>query len=65
VLFEALCACWRSVPGPLSYCNTIRMVSMTCLEGILLRLGLQRDDDVLLTSVSTDISLEAIAGLAG
>jgi hypothetical protein len=19
VLFEALCACWRSVPGPLSY----------------------------------------------
>jgi hypothetical protein len=38
---------------------------MTCLEGILLRLGLQRDDDVLLTSVSTDISLEAIAGLAG
>jgi hypothetical protein len=35
--------------------NIIRMVSMTCLEGILLRLGLQRDD-VLLTRVSTDIS---------
>jgi hypothetical protein len=36
--------------------NIIRMVSMTCLEGILLRLGLQRNDDVLLTRVSTDIS---------
>lgn len=45
--------------------NVIRMVSMTCLEGILLRLGLQRDDDVLLTRVSTDTSLIAIAGLAG
>jgi hypothetical protein len=38
---------------------------MTCLEGILLRLGLQRDDDILLTRVSTDTRLVAIAGLAG
>jgi hypothetical protein len=29
--------------------NVIRVVSMTCFEGILLRLGLQGDDDVLLT----------------
>jgi hypothetical protein len=46
-------------------CNFIRIVSMTCLEGILLRLGLQRDDDILLTRVSTDTRLVAIAGLAG
>jgi hypothetical protein len=45
--------------------NVICIVSMTCLEGILLRLGLQRDDDILLTRVSTDIRLVAIAGLAG
>jgi hypothetical protein len=45
--------------------NVIRMVSMTCSEGILLRLGLQRDDDILLTRVSTDTRLMAIAELAG
>jgi hypothetical protein len=45
--------------------NVIRRVSMTCLEGILLRLGLQRDDDILLTRVSTDTMLMAIAELAG
>jgi hypothetical protein len=43
--------------------NVIRMVSMTCLESILLRLDLQRDNDILLTRVSTDTM--AIAELAG
>jgi hypothetical protein len=45
--------------------SIIRIVLMTCLEDILLRLGLQRDDDVLLTRVSTGARLIALAGFAG